>query len=449
MWRSPVAHLVWDQGVGGSNPLTPTILSRAVPVRGLTAAVLRGAIVIAAAGIMAMLPHQGLAQERATAGDPIDLFTGLHTRDHDDVVLGGSPPIRLTRSYRNRDPASRAFGIGTSHSYEIHLFSDSPGLAHVDLGLKDGARVRYVRTSPGSGHEGAEFVHTATPSEFSMSRLRWTGETWDIDLRDGSRYRFPACHEGRYRGRLCRLIEVRDGAGHRLELKRDEAGNLTRITSGWFRNVYLTYDAANRIVQARTGLGWGMTTVAYAYDGPGRLINVHWRHINVVTVLAELLLSYRTWRLPSWQRMWLAETMEYTYDAQHNMLLVREPGMELDHEYDQAGRVITQRVTGWGVWRLSYTEAQGKVVQADVIDPDGVHRRVGFNGDGYSLVDTLAPGQPKEVATTYERTTGNVVTRVTVACQVASGVPISVSARVPNGTSEEAVRTRLRGQCAL
>src|SRR5262249_43038160 len=27
VWRSPVAHLLWEQGVGGSNPLTPTILS--------------------------------------------------------------------------------------------------------------------------------------------------------------------------------------------------------------------------------------------------------------------------------------------------------------------------------------------------------------------------------------------------------------------------------------
>jgi hypothetical protein len=27
VWRSPVAHLLWEQGVGGSNPLTPTNLS--------------------------------------------------------------------------------------------------------------------------------------------------------------------------------------------------------------------------------------------------------------------------------------------------------------------------------------------------------------------------------------------------------------------------------------
>ena len=30
-WRSPVAHLLWEQGVGGSNPLAPTILFSTSP----------------------------------------------------------------------------------------------------------------------------------------------------------------------------------------------------------------------------------------------------------------------------------------------------------------------------------------------------------------------------------------------------------------------------------
>src|SRR4029077_6024517 len=39
VWRSPVAHLLWEQGVGGSNPLTPTNLFphlRNTPVAGPT-----------------------------------------------------------------------------------------------------------------------------------------------------------------------------------------------------------------------------------------------------------------------------------------------------------------------------------------------------------------------------------------------------------------------------
>ena len=30
VWRSLVAHLLWEQGVGGSNPSTPTIYNRVV-----------------------------------------------------------------------------------------------------------------------------------------------------------------------------------------------------------------------------------------------------------------------------------------------------------------------------------------------------------------------------------------------------------------------------------
>ena len=34
VWRSPVAHLVWDQGVQGSNPCTPTTFHKRAVVDG-------------------------------------------------------------------------------------------------------------------------------------------------------------------------------------------------------------------------------------------------------------------------------------------------------------------------------------------------------------------------------------------------------------------------------
>jgi len=407
-------------------------------------------VALIVAGVLALAPaNHATAQERAVDGDPVDLFTGLHTREHDDFVLDGSPAIRLTRSYRNRDSASRAFGIGTSHSYDLYLVGDAVAFTYVDLILKDGGRIRYLRTSPGSSHTGAEFLHTATPSPFFMSRLRWNGDGWDIDLRDGSRYSFLPCGGARSRYLHCGLIEYRDGRGGRLTMTRDEFGNLTTITSGWFWTVRLTHDAAHRVVRARTGIGPAVTTAAYEYDAAGRLGKVMWSHIDARTVVFEIVRSYLTWRLPSFGRLWIERTMEYTYDDHHQMLIVKEPGLELEHEYDSAGRVIRQQVAGWGVWSFTYTEAQGKVVQTDVVNPDGRHRRVVFNADGYSLSDTVSPGQADEDATLYDRGPNtNAATRITVNCRSSTGAPVSATAPLADGDTEASVRARVRSQCA-
>jgi hypothetical protein len=108
------------------------------------------------------------ADDRATAGDPVDLFTGLSVREHDDLVLPGAPPIRFTRAYGSRWNRSRAFGIGTSHSYDLFLAVERAEheYKYLDLILADGARARYLRTSPGAGRTGAVLLHTASPSRF-------------------------------------------------------------------------------------------------------------------------------------------------------------------------------------------------------------------------------------------------------------------------------------------
>ena len=145
---------------------------------------------------------------------------------------------------------------------------------------------------------------------------------------------------------------------------------------------------------------------------------------------------------------WIEQTMEYTYDDHHQMLTVKEPRLELDHAYDSAGRVTRQHVTGWGVWTFTYTEQQGRVVQTDVGNPDGRHRRVVFNADGYALADIFSPGRPDEQATLYARApNSNAVTEITVKCRASTGVPMSATAPVAEGETEAAVRDRLRSPC--
>jgi YD repeat-containing protein len=139
---------------------------------------------------------------------------------------------------------------------------------YLDLILADGARARYLRTSPGAGRTGAVLLHTASPSRSYMSRLTWNGAGWDLDLTDGSRYSFPHC-PGAVRPEQCGLSGYRDGQGRELTLTRDSSGNLLRVSAGWFRKIDFRYDSAHRIVRAETGPGLSTTTVRYAYDEGG------------------------------------------------------------------------------------------------------------------------------------------------------------------------------------
>jgi hypothetical protein len=90
-----------------------------------------------------------------------------------------------------------------------------------------------------------------------------------------------------------------------------------------------------------------------------------------------------------------------------------------------------------------------RIVQTDVFNPDGRHRRVVFNADGYAMSDIVSPGRPDEDTTLYERTTKtNKVTRITVKCLGPTGGAAGGTAVLADGDTEGAVRGRLRSQCA-
>ena len=390
--------------------------------------------------------------DRATDADPVDLFTGLNVREHDDIVVSGEPKIELHRAFGSRWSFSRAFGIGTSHSYDVFLAVESEKAKEekkrVDLIMADGGRVPFIRTSPGTGREGAVLMHTGSPGELHGSRLSWNGTAWDLDLRNGSRFTFPRCDGKVTRPEQCALSGYRDAQGRSLTLDRDANGNLLRVSAGWFRRINYRYDSANRIITADTGWGTSMTTVEYAYDAGGRLASVKSRQLSVWSVLFELLYAYEMTQLPSLERMTIRWNAEYTYDEQHRLRRVKEAGLELDHEYDAGGRVIRQDVKGWGSWTFTYMlGADGKATQTDLVNPDGLHRRVVFNGDGYPQSDATFVGRPEERVTRYERAPGgNLVARITVECRSVSGAPVNVTAPVEREPAN-AVEQRLLDQC--
>jgi RHS repeat-associated protein len=310
-----------------------------------------------------------------TDGDPVDLATGLFVLDDSDLVLPDVLPISLTRTYRQSDAISRPFGIGTTHPYAMFLYSQNQ-FQEADLILPDGARVHYVRTSPGIGYFDAVFEHTSTPTAFFKSKIAWNFAKggWNLTLKDGTVYHF---------GEGAPLQSIRDRHGNELRIVRDGGGtqgNIRQVRSPNGRWIEFVYDGSNRITQAKDNAG---RTVGYTYDGNGRL-----------------------WKITDAN----GKVTEYGYEGTTNrMSTIKDPRLitYLTNEYDANGRIFKQTQVDGNFYQFAYAlDGSGKVTETDVTDPRGFVRRVTFNASGRMTSDTRAVGQPQQQQVTYELEAG-------------------------------------------
>jgi RHS repeat-associated protein len=326
--------------------------------------------------------------DSAADGDPVDLGTGLFMLEKTDLAVPDTLSIVVTRTYRQNDAVSRAFGVGASQPYDAYLWSASVhDYSQTDLVLPTGTRVHYTRTSPGTGYADAVLEHTTTPGIFYRSRIAWNAarRAWDLTFKDGTIWGL---------GNGAPLHFIQDRFGNRLTIHRASAtpvynsptGNITHIRSPNGRWVAFSYDTADRITQVRDNIG---RVVRYEYDAGGRLSRV----IDPAGGVTE-----------------------YTYDAQHRMLSIKDArGITyLTNEYDANGRVAKQTQADGTTYGFAYTlDANGKVARTDVTDPRGNVRRVTFSASGYPETDTEALGRPEERTVSYERQAGtNFVTAV-------------------------------------
>ncbi len=320
----------------------------------------------------------------STDGDPVDLGTGLFVYTKTDLMLPDVLPIALTRTYRPNDTTSRAFGIGTTHAYDMFLAGDILPWTYTDLILPDGGRVHYQRTSPGTEWYNAIYEHTGAPAVFHKTEIRWGGYSFYLKMKDGTVYTFQEASAA-VRPMQGGLLNIYDRHGNYIVLTRNADGDLTRITSPSGRWIDLTYDAAHRVIQARDSAG---RAADYSYDASGRLASV----IDAAS-----------------------GTTSYTYDSQHRMLTVTDAKgiVYLTNEYDGQGRVTKQTQADSTTYQFAYTvDISGAIVQTDVTDPRGNNRRVTFSG-GLPVSETRALGTAIAQTTTWERQAGtNFVTAV-------------------------------------
>ena len=186
-------------------------------------------------GAMVAGPEQKPAQApppggNTKAGDPVDLSTGLFVLEKTDLVITDVLPVVLRRTYRPGDTWSRAFGLGTTHPYDMFLVGDTFPYTYMDLVLPDGGSIHYTRISPGTSFTDAVYETTVSPTRFYKSRIAWDGAHFFLTLKDGTVYTFREAFGGT-RPMQGGLLSIRDRAGNTLTMTRDLDGNLTRITT--------------------------------------------------------------------------------------------------------------------------------------------------------------------------------------------------------------------------
>ena len=366
-WNYDPAERGWY--IYGHGSVTPDG-KQVVPDPGVVIYEFTGFMVDSSGNPPATGPNAGGGPDAAD-GDPVDLATGLFVLSKTDLYLPDTMPIVLRRTYRPGDNTSRAFGIGSTHPYEMFLWSVN-NYQELDLILPDGGRIHYVRISPGTSWTDAVYEHTTTPSAFYKSRVSWNGTGWDLKLKDGTLYVFPE---------FAPLKIIRDRYGNQITITRTNGnnGNVTQLTSPNGRRVQFMYDASNRVTQAMDNVG---RTVNYTYDAGGRLATVTDPKGGVT---------------------------QYTYDPSNRMLTIRDARniVFLTNQYDTSGRVTLQTQADGSTYQFAYTvNGSGKITQTDVTDPRGKVRRVAFNTAGFLVSDTKALGLSEQQTLTFERQAG-------------------------------------------
>jgi YD repeat-containing protein len=348
-----------------------------------------------------------------------DISTGVYIREDEDLVVNTPLPIVLRRTYNSGDAFSRRFGLGTTHPGEWWIHGDGDQrVPWGDLILATGARIHFVRISPGDTQEGAVLRHDSTAGEFNGALLSWIGSLWEMRFRDGSVASFLDCPQDR---EVCSVIGRRDPDGHRIAYVRDRSGTLLRMESEG-QSIAFDYDDRKQIVRA---YDTAQREVSYAYDDRGRLVRA--------TGFDGIVRTYE-------------------YNERNNLVGVREPGRILQNWFDDAGRWVRQVVKGSEhdddpyVATVRYVIEGGSIVESDYNQGDGltVYR---YNPHHYIVSEALDADGPAPIVFAYNLDpVSNGSNGATMSCLGPSG-PITRVVQLASVGDDGAKDTLIRESC--
>ncbi|WP_227006980.1 RHS repeat-associated core domain-containing protein [Xanthomonas oryzae] len=328
----------------------------------------------------------------ATAGDPIDLYTGEFSYEETDAVVGGLSPITITRFYRPREVLKRDFGIGTAAGFRYTLYSPTGDYNQLQLVLPSGAPIIFSRIS-GSGLAG-QWAQASSLSGYAGSTITQgtpSGHGYLLALRDGSKMYFNQYSPNQ-------LEWTTDRFGNRVDYVYD-AGLVSRIVSANGRYLAITYDSSNRISSVKDILG---NSWSYAYNSDGYLSKVTRPDGNTRSFTYKV--REKTLMIPAQVRL------QGIFDGKNHRVLWNE--FEDDVGLGSwTGRVVKQTEADGGVLTIDYAHVEGNVLGRLITKPDGSKRRVTFDpATLYPKTDTAAYGTNLAQTITYERSAGGQIT---------------------------------------
>ena len=347
------------------------------------------------------------------------LATGMYSRENEDLVVRGTPPLILKRTYLSGYHKALPFGIGTTHSGDIWIRGDGERFQWAELIFDSGKRVRFQRTSSGTSFANAMYEHKGGLPGWAGARLGWTGVHWALRRRSGALFVFQACGG---RGQVCSILRARDEDGHTTNYRRDQQGRLLAIESG-DRWITLDYDDRGRITHARGSNG---AEVRYEYENGGRLARVTSGDGSI---------------------------RRYEYNDRHELTVIEEPGTSIENHFenDRCVRQINRFGDGSTpyVFDFRYEVKEKRVVGTESRRSDGTWVRYRWNEGGAAVSESLGHGEQEAISLTYERdATSQVVTALTLTCPDRRGQPLRHTSIVSDGNENAIKRGLLETHCS-
>jgi len=290
----------------------------------------------------------------------VALDSGMFKVRQTDIFVPDVMPLVLTTTYRVWDDHSRAFGVGGNHPYDICPTGTRFPYTLQYLNLEDGRQIYFPRISKGTGYDDAVFRHGQTRSEFFDARNSWNGNGWTMTFHDGRQFIFPEAYFAKSYAQGA-PIEMRDGKGNRIQLKRDGVRNLQQLVSPSGHTISFKFDENNRIIEAHDDAG---NTRRYTYDYGG--------HLRSVEDATHVLYRFEYQRLIN----------EKGYDPFLLTAVLDGNGTRLlENFYRDRSRVSAQKLETGEEYRYDYIfDSDHKIIATLVTLPSGQAKRFLFSG---------------------------------------------------------------------